>query len=197
VDPLQRIAEVSAAAVAAGINPWLAALTLVGLSALGFVDPGTIPLIDSELADPSILAALVTAFLIEQVADKIPGVDHISDLVHLPIKPVAAVALATAIASPEDASNLGAYMVPTGIAAAGLALLAHFGKASVRGGSTATTGGLANPFLSVLEDVGVVVLIVLAVVLPVIALTLVALTLYWSARGIAALVRGRRARHTA
>ena len=45
MDSVQRIAEVSAAAVAAGINPWLAALTLVGLSFLGLVDPGAIPLI--------------------------------------------------------------------------------------------------------------------------------------------------------
>jgi hypothetical protein len=195
VDPLQRIAEVSAAAVAAGINPWLAALTLVGLSALGLVDLGAIPLIDSELGDPVVLVALVTAFLIEQVADKIPGVDHVSDLVHLPIKPAAAVALAMAIASPDDLSNLGDYLVPLAVAAT--ALLAHLGKASLRGGSTATTAGLANPFLSVLEDIGVVLLIVLAVMLPLLALAAVAAALYLSARGISRLVRARRAPHTA
>jgi hypothetical protein len=183
--------------VAAGINPWLAALTLVGLSALGLVDLGAIPLIDSELGDPVVLVALVTAFLIEQVADKIPGVDHISDLVHLPIKPAAAVALGMVIAAPEDTSNLGDYLVPLAIAAAAVALLAHLGKAGLRGGSTATTAGLGNPFLSVLEDVGVVSLIVLAVVLPLVALIAVAAALYLSARGIAGLVRARRMRHTA
>jgi hypothetical protein len=195
VDSVQRIAEVSAAAVAAGINPWLAALTLVGLSALGLVDPGAIPLIDAGLEDPAVLVVLVTAFLIEQVADKIPGVDHISDLVHLPIKPAAAVALATVIASPADLSILGDYLVPLAVAV--VALLAHLGKASLRGGSTATTGGLGNPFLSVLEDVGVVMLIVLAVVLPLVALGAVALALYLSARGISALARARRTRHVA
>jgi hypothetical protein len=192
VDSLQRIAEVSAAAVAAGINPWLAALTVVGLSALGLVDPGSIPFIDSELEDPVVLVALVIAFLIEQVADKIPGVDHISDLVHLPIKPAAAVALATVIASPGDLSMLGDYLTP--LAVAGIALIAHLGKASLRGGSTATTAGLGNPILSVIEDVGVVALIVLAVVLPLLALVVVGLTLYLCARGISALTRARRTR---
>jgi hypothetical protein len=197
VDPLQGIAEVSAVAVAAGINPWLAALTLVGLSALGLVDPGSVPLIDSELGDPVILVALVAAFLIEQVADKIPGVDHVSDLVHLPIKPAAAVALTMMIAAPEDTSNLGDYLVPLAIAAAAAALLAHLGKAGLRGGSTATTAGLGNPFLSVLEDVGVVSLIVLAVVLPVVALVVVAAALYLIARGISKLVSARRVRRVA
>jgi hypothetical protein len=197
VDPLQGIAEVSAVAVAAGINPWLAALTLVGLSALGLVDPGSVPLIDSELGDPVILVALVAAFLIEQVADKIPGVDHVSDLVHLPIKPAAAVALTMMIAAPEDTSNLGDYLVPLAIAAAAAALLAHLGKAGLRGGSTATTAGLGNPFLSVLEDVGVVSLIVLAVVLPVVALVVVAAALYLIARGISKLVSARRMRRVA
>jgi hypothetical protein len=116
LDSLQRIAEVSAAAVAAGINPWLAALTLVGLSAFGLVELGAIPLIDSELGEPVVLVALVTAFLIEQVADKIPGIDHVSDLVHLPIKPAAAVALAMVIASPGDLSNLGDYLAPLAVA---------------------------------------------------------------------------------
>jgi hypothetical protein len=195
VDSLQRIAEVSAAAVAAGINPWLAALTLVGLSTLGFIDLGAIPLIDSELGDPVVLVALVTAFLIEQVADKVPGVDHVSDLVHLPIKPAAAVALAMVIASPEDVSNLGDHLVP--LAVAGVALFAHLGKAGLRGGSTATTAGLGNPILSVLEDVSVITLIVLAVVLPLVALVAVALAFYLIARGISRLVRARRMRNTA
>lgn len=184
-------------AVAAGINPWLAALTLVGLSAIGLVDPGAIPLIDSELGDPVILVALVAAFLIEQVADKIPGIDHVSDLVHLPIKPAAAAALAMVIAAPQDASNLADYMLPLAIGAAAAALLAHLGKAGLRAGSTATTAGLGNPFLSVLEDIGVVSLVVLAVVLPLIALVAVAAALYLSMRGIVRLVRGRRMRLTA
>lgn len=191
MDPIERIAEISAVAAAAGINPWLAALTLVGLSSLGMVDLGTLPFLHSELADPGILIALAAAFLIEQVADKIPGVDHFSDLVHLPVKPAAAIGLAMVVAGPEDPSQLADYGVPLAVAAAGVALITHLGKAGLRGGSTATTGGIGNPVLSVLEDVGVVGLIVLAVLLPIVAIVLVAGILWLSARRGARLVRRR------
>ncbi|MEX2529695.1 MAG: DUF4126 domain-containing protein [Gemmatimonadota bacterium] len=189
MDPIERITEISAVAAAAGINPWLAALTLVGLSALDMVDMGTLPFLESELADPAILTALVAAFLLEQVADKIPGVDHVSDLVHLPIKPAAAVGLAMMVAGPDDPARLADYWIPLAVAAAAVALITHLGKAGLRSGSTLATGGMGNPVLSALEDVGVVGLIVLAVLLPIVSLALVALVLWLSVRGIAKLLR--------
>lgn len=189
MEPIERITEISAVAAAAGINPWLAALTLVGLSALGMVDLGTLPFLESELADPAILIALLAAFLVEQIADKIPGVDHVSDLVHLPIKPAAAVGLAMVVAGPRDPSQLADYWVPLALAVAGVALLTHLGKAGLRGGSSAATGGLGNPVLSVLEDVGVVGLILLAVLLPIVALVVLALVLWLSIRGVVRLFR--------
>ena len=193
MEPLERIAEVSAVAAAAGINPWLAALTLVGLSALGMVEVGSLPIIDSELGDPVVLVVLVAAFLVEQVADKIPGVDHVSDLIHLPIKPAAAIGLALVVAAPDDPTNLGDYLVPLAIAAAIVALLAHLGKAGVRGGSTVTTAGVGNPVLSVIEDVGVVGLLLLAVLVPLLALLFVAVAVVLGVRTAVALLR-RRAR---
>lgn len=68
--------------------------------------------------DPAILIALIAAFLVEQIADKIPGVDHVSDLVHLPIKPAAAVGLAMVVAGPGDPSQLADCGVPLAVAAA-------------------------------------------------------------------------------
>lgn len=192
MDGLTRIAEVSAAATAAGINPWLAALTLVALGHFGFMDLGTLPGLESELGDPVILAAVALAFVVEQVADKIPALDHLSDIVHLPIKPAAAVALALVVAAPQDPSQLGQYAVPLGIAAAAVALLAHLGKAGVRAGSTATTAGLGNPVLSVLEDLGVVLMLVAAVLVPLLALLAVLVALFVAGRGVWRLARGRR-----
>ncbi|MGD2071187.1 MAG: DUF4126 domain-containing protein [Gemmatimonadota bacterium] len=194
MDALTRIAEVTAAATAAGINPWLAALTLVAMSHFDLLQLGTLPVVGEELGDPTILIAVGSAFVIEQVVDKIPALDHASDLVHLPIKPVAAVALAMAVAAPEDPSSLGDLAVPLGIAAAGLALVAHLGKAGLRAGSTAATAGTANPVLSVVEDLGVVTVIVLAVLVPIVALVLVALALWVAVKGLARLVRVFRRR---
>jgi len=48
----------------------------------------------------------------------------------------------------------------------------HTAKASARVGSTALTGGLGNPVLSLIEDVAAVVLIVLGFIAPILALLL-------------------------
>ena len=193
-DALERIAAVSAAATAAGINPWLAALTLVGLSYLDWIDLGPIPGLGSELGDPLVFFAIGVAFLIEQIVDKIPTLDHISDLVHLPIKPVVAMGLVLAVAAPDDPSSLGDLAVPLAVAAALVALVTHLGKAGLRAGSTATTGGLANPILSVAEDLGVVGLIVVAVLVPLLALGLVVIALFFAVRGITRWAQRARAK---
>jgi hypothetical protein len=195
-DALERIAAVSAAATAAGINPWLAALTLVGLSYLDWIELGPIPGLDTELSDPLVFFAIGVAFLIEQVVDKIPALDHISDIVHLPIKPAVAVGLVLAVAAPGDPSSLGDLAIPLAVAAALVALLSHLGKAGLRAGSTATTGGLANPVLSVLEDLSVVGLIVAAVLVPLLALILAAVALTFAVRGVVKWVRRARAART-
>jgi len=197
VDGMTRIAEVSAAATAAGINPWLAALTLVAMAHFGWMELGALPVVGSELGDPVILIAVGVAFVVEQVADKVPALDHLSDLVHLPVKPAAAVALALVVAAPRDPSQLEQYAVPLGIAAAAVALLAHLGKAGVRAGSTATTAGVANPVLSVIEDLGVVLMIVAAVVLPLLAILIVLVVLFVAGRGVWRLARGSAEEPTA
>jgi hypothetical protein len=47
------------------------------------------------------------------------------------------------------------------------ALVPHAAKSLLRAGSTALTGGLANPLLSFMEDAAAIVLFILAVVVPV------------------------------
>jgi hypothetical protein len=64
--------------------------------------------------------------------------------------PLTAVALGVAIGAPS-------------------ALVPHAAKSLLRVGSTALTGGLANPVLSLIEDLVAVMLFIVAVVLPVLA----------------------------
>jgi hypothetical protein len=74
---------------------------------------------------------------------------------------------------------------------AGTAEAFHTGRAGIRPLSTVTTGGIGNPVLSTLEDLGALGLTVVAFVVPVLAL-LVALAL---ALGLVLLwLRRRRAR---
>ncbi len=111
-------------------------------------------------------AAIVLGILavIEFFADKVPVVDHAVHVLHFATKPIAAAVLVGS-------------MIPDGstpdIATAGLmalgavnALGVHGGVAALRGASTATTGGLGNPVLSIIEDVIAALGVVIAFVAP-------------------------------
>jgi hypothetical protein len=62
------------------------------------------------------------------------------------------------------------------------ALVPHAAKSALRAASTATTGGLANPLLSFIEDGISIALFVLAVLVPVLVVALLGLTLYLASR---------------
>jgi len=115
------------------------------------------------------------ATVLEILGDKIPAVDHALDTVHTILRPLAGSMLAAAalssVSDPATSIALGIILgAPT-------ALVPHAAKATARVISTATTGGLANPVISVMEDVGTVALFVFAVVVPVVvALMMVLVT---------------------
>jgi uncharacterized membrane protein len=113
--------------------------------------------------------ALVTfgvATVLEILADKVPVLDHALDTFHTVARPVAGALVAMGSfyqVSPTAAIALGI------IVGAPLAGGFHLTKAGTRLASTTTTGGLANPFLSLLEDVVAIFGVVLALVFPVLA----------------------------
>ncbi|HET7461381.1 MAG TPA: DUF4126 domain-containing protein [Longimicrobium sp.] len=140
------------------------------------------------LEKPQTVLIFGVATLLEILGDKIPVVDHLLDGVQVLTKPVLAVLAATPFLyqlSPE-------YSVAIGIVlGAPLALGVHSAKATARLGSTATTAGMGNPLLSVAEDVAAVVSIVLGFLAPLLALVLMAVTIFFIAR-LALRVRRRR-----
>lgn len=103
----------------------------------------------------------IVAFL-DLIADKIPVVDHGLHLIHVVIKPAAAAILVAGIVHPPSHAVLLGLMALGALNALGV----HAAVASARAASTATTVGVANPVLSLGEDVGAVGLSVLAVALP-------------------------------
>ena len=111
-------------------------------------------------------------YLIEFVADKIPTIDHIWDVVHTFIRPVAGALVAFAAVSNQIPR--GAVIVAT-ILAGGAALGAHATKATVRGVSTLSTGGLGNPILSIIEDVFAFASALVALLLPWLVLVVLAI----------------------
>lgn len=125
-------------------------------------------------ASTPVLIVVGALYLIEFVADKIPTIDHVWDLIHTFIRPAAGAVVAFAAVSNQIPR--GAVIVAT-ILAGGAALGAHATKATVRGISTVTTGGLGNPILSLIEDVFAFAAAVAAILLPwLVVVVLVVLT---------------------
>src|SRR5688500_569792 len=137
-------------------------------------------MLDWTATDAGFLLLLIATF-VEVLADKIPVVDHVLDSAATFVKPFAGVILPVALL--YDASPMGAWVL--GIAAgAPLALGVHATKAGTRATSSATTLGMGNPIVSVIEDILAVVILVLTVLAPVIALFLVALFLLLVVRAL-------------
>jgi hypothetical protein len=140
------------------------------------------------LEKPETVLIFGVATLLEILGDKLPIVDHALDSVQVLTKPVLAALAATPFLyqlSPEYSVGIGILL------GAPLALGVHSAKATARLGSTATTGGLGNPVLSVMEDVAAVASIILGFLAPLLALVLMAVTIFFIVR-LALRVRRRR-----
>jgi hypothetical protein len=123
----------------------------------------------SFFASTPVLIFFGVMYMIEFVADKVPAIDHAWDVIHTFIRPLAGGVVALAAANPEMPKGL---MVVAAVLSGGAAFGSHVAKASLRAGSTATTGGTANPFLSILEDLFVVVNSAVAIFLPLLVVLL-------------------------
>lgn len=153
-------------AACAGLRAFLPLFVVSLASALGWV-----PLADRLEWLGTWPAVLVfgVAVLTETAADKLPVVDHFLDAVESLVKPVAGALLAVAVLTdlaPLEATVLG---IIAGGATAGAV---HLGKSNLRLVSTGVTAGVANPLLSVLEDVLALAGSVLSLVFPLFVLAL-------------------------
>lgn len=151
---------------AAGLNAYLPLLISAVLDRLDVVEMGEPFGALSGNAGLTIISALLVA---DFVGDKIPGVDHVLHVAGTVIAPVSGALL-----------FVGQTGIETGIPAwvavvlgATTAETLHGGRAALRPASTATTGGIGNPFLSLAEDAASLGLTVVAFALPVLALLLV------------------------
>jgi Domain of unknown function (DUF4126) len=150
-------------AACAGIRAWLPLLMAGGLARWGIIELGpSFQFISSNRA----LILFGVATVIEILADKIPAVDHALDSLSTVLRPLAGSLLAASvlwqISDPLTALALGvAVGAPT-------SLVPHAAKSLLRAASTTFTGGLANPFISILEDLMAVALFVLTVLIPVV-----------------------------
>ena len=136
------------------------------------------------LGHPLVLAVLAVLVVLEFLADKIPGLDHVSDVVHTVIRPAAGALIMAASANTLSDSGTTGKIVAAVIGAI-IALATHSMKASTRAAVTTTTAGVGNPVASFLEDllvIGVILLLVLAPIIGFIALVLLLFLFFKVAR---------------
>jgi len=123
-----------------------------------------------------IIGVLIVLSLVEFFADKIPAVNHINDAIQTFIRPTAGAVLFAASA------NVITEIHPILSLAAGLLVAGsvHVVKsAAVRPAITATTAGLGDIPVSILEDVISTALSVLSVLLPVVVGIVLVLMAIW------------------
>ena len=132
------------------------------------------------LANPWVLIVLGILLIIEMLADKIPAVNHINDIIQTGIRPAAGAIIFAA--SAHVITNVHPVIaILCGLLVAGSV---HIVKAAaVRPAVTATTGGVGNTPVSIAEDVIATALSVLSVVIPalviVLLVVLIALIIWW------------------
>ncbi len=174
---LPTLALAVALAASAGLRAWLPLLLTGSLARLGVLDVGPS---FQFLASNKALLLFGVATAIELIGDKIPAVDHALDLLGTPLRPAAGALLAASVLGTVS-DPLTAVVVGT-VVGAPSALVPHVAKSALRATSSAVTGGLANPILSLIEDVISALTFVLALLMPLVVIGLLALTLYLASR---------------
>jgi uncharacterized membrane protein len=135
-----------------GLRAFLAPFGLSFAVWMGWLDLG--PQLQ-WMGSPLAVGTFGAAILFEMAADKFPAVDHVMDVLHVFVKPVAGALVAYAATGGADPLVASVAALATGGVIAGGT---HLAKASVRVGSTTCTVGTCNPVISVVEDIAAVAL---------------------------------------
>ena len=134
------------------------------------------------LAMPSVCIALAVATVCEITAYYIPWVDNALDTISTPAAMIAGTLTTMAVSSGEMsqfASWAAAIIIGGGTAGA-----VQMSTVAVRGLSTATTGGIANPVVSTGEWIGAFLLSVLSLLVPVLVVIVVLIMVVWGVRWV-------------
>ena len=147
---------------AAGLNAWFPLFGAALAQRLDLVDLAQ-PF--DDLSGTGALVVLAALTIADFVGDKVPAVDSALHAVGTVIAPVSGAALFTGqTGSDTDLPTLAAILLGGSVAAS-----IHAGRATIRPISTVGTAGMANPVLSLIEDVGAVGLTLAAFIVPVLA----------------------------
>jgi hypothetical protein len=132
------------------------------------------------LANPWILILVGLLLIVEMLADKVPAVNHINDIIQTVFRPAAGAIVFAASAHALTGVH-PALALACGLLVAGS--IHTVKSAAIRPAVTATTGGAANVPVSIAEDITATVVSILSIVIPVLVIVLlvvlVALIIWW------------------
>jgi uncharacterized protein DUF4126 len=167
LDLAQLVAVAAVLGFASGIRLY-AVLLVIGL--VGFAGWVDLPRGLAILQHPWVLGAAGSMFVIEFIADKVPGVDSIWDAIQTFIRIPAGAALAAGVMGGLDSA---VWTTVAAILGGSLAATSHFTKAGARAAANTSPEPFSNFGLSVVEDVGTAGLLWLLLTHPLIALAVV------------------------
>jgi hypothetical protein len=162
----------------AGLNAWIP-LLVIGLLDR-YTTLITLPSSWTWLSNGWVLSILGVLLAIEMIADKVPVMDSVNDIVHTFVRPTAGgIAFgATSDAQTVTVQDPGKYLSSHGwvpiVSGAAIALVMHLMKATVRPVANTVTLGAAAPVLSIVEDVTSVSMSLVAIIIPILIVVFLA-----------------------
>lgn len=175
-------------ASATGLRTFLPLLMLAVAARFELFGVRLIDQMDWLVSWPAI-AALATAAVAEFAGDKIPAVDHALNAVGYVSRPVAGALAAGSVFWAVDPATAAIAGLIVGAPAA---LALNAAQTGVRVGSTATTGGLGNPLVSLIEDALAFLTVIVAFLAPIL-IPIVLIVLAVAVFRLARRLRNRRA----
>ena len=164
----------SGLAASAGLNAYIP-LVLMGLLAR-YTDLVNLPSGWQWLGNGWVILTLAVLLAVEVVADKVPVVDHVNDVVQTVVRPTAgglafgagSTSETVTVSNPDTFFSTHQWVpVVTGVL---IALGVHLLKSAARPVINATTAGFGAPVASTAEDATSAVMSVVAILLPVLVL---------------------------
>ena len=145
VNPLQTLGLALGAGFSSGLNLYATVATLGVLQRFGVIH---LPPSLAVVAHPIVLGIAIALYIIEFLADKVPFLDTVWDVLHTFIRPPAAaiIAYGAAAAAPQE------WRWAAALLAGGVALTSHSTKASTRAAVNTVPEPFSNWALSFGED---------------------------------------------
>lgn len=177
-------------ALPAGLNAYI---PLLGLAIAQRVHYISLPAPYDLLGEWWAVLLIAVLLCIEILADKVPTVDHVNDMIQTVVRPAAGALVMVAMTAQTFGGKTPLWTVAMVVLGIVLAGSVHAVKAASRPVVNVSTAGVGAPVASLVEDIIAVAATVLAIIAPFFAILLIAVLMYYAIRWIMRRRRGKDA----